>query len=67
MGTGQSCDDDERSNCEQASGSEGEGNKDERNDQNETSSEQGEAFDSFLTAILHTPPDKLPPVEEEKE
>ncbi len=55
MGTGQSCDDDE------AGKSDGE-----RNDQNKTSSEQGEAFDSFLTAILNTPPDKLPPVKEQE-
>lgn len=39
----------------------------ERDDHKETSSEQDEeAIDSFLKAVLRTPPDKLTPVEEVK-
>ena len=66
MGTDQSCEDDERSKCELASRGEAEKSKDERNDQNETSSEHGsEALDSFLTAILETTASKTPSAKEE--
>jgi len=64
MATGQSCDDDERENCERESTAEGGERESERNDPKGISSK---AFDSFLTAILNTPPDKLPPIPDEEE
>lgn len=54
MGNGNNCESVKPGNCERESRGEAE--------KKEHSEEESEAFDSFLTAILRTPPDSLPPV-----
>lgn len=60
MGCKKKCDRASRDDSEKVSRDEDEGNDDERKD-------QSEALDSFLTAILLTPPQVLPSVPAEEE